>query len=70
MNNIDISFENEDFRPPFILDDVEKAEFRNVEVQTAKGVSAFILKNVKDFSTSQCKPVSDIQFDSIEQKEL
>jgi polygalacturonase len=70
LNNVDVSFENEDFRPPFILEDVKKAEFRNVEAQVADQVPAFILKNVTDFSTSQCKPVPDMQLESVEQKEL
>lgn len=70
LNNVDISYVNEDFRPSFILDDVTGAEFRNVEVKTAEKVPAFILKNVKDFSTFQCKPVPDTQIGSVEQKEL
>lgn len=70
LNNIDVGFENEDLRPPFILEDVKKAEFRNVEVQTAGGTPAFILKNVTDFKTFQCKPVADMQLESAEQKEL
>ena len=70
LNNVDVSFENEDLRPPFILEDVKKAEFHNVETQTAEQVPAFILKKVKDFSTSQCKPVPDMHLENVEQKEL
>ncbi len=70
LNNVDVAFENEDFRPPFILEDVKKAEFRNVEAQITEKVPTFILKNVKDFSTSQCNPVPDMQFDSVEYKQL
>lgn len=70
LNNVDVSFENEDFRSPFILEDVKQAEFRNVEARKTEQVPAFILKNVKDFSTFQCKPVSDMQIESVEQREL
>ncbi len=70
LNNVDVSFENEDFRPPFILDDVKGAEFHNVGAQTAEGVPTFILKNVRDFSSFQCKPVPDTQLESVEHKEL
>ena len=70
MSNIDIGYEDEDFRPAFILDDVTEAEFRNVESQRPEDVPSFVLKNVKDFSTFQCKPVSDTQLDNVEQKEL
>jgi polygalacturonase len=70
FNNVDVGYEDEDFRPAFILDDVTKAEFHNVEAQKTEGVPSFVLKNVKDFSTFQCKPVSDTQLDNVEQKEL
>lgn len=70
LNNIDISYENEDFRPPFILDDVKGAEFRNVEMKTAEAVPAFVLKNVEDFCTFQCKPVPDMQLEKVDQKNL
>ncbi|MEJ2648101.1 MAG: right-handed parallel beta-helix repeat-containing protein, partial [Sedimentisphaerales bacterium] len=70
LSNIDIGYEDEDFRPAFILDDVTEAEFRNVESQRPEDVPSFVLKNVKDFSTFQCKPVSDTQLDNVEQKEL
>ncbi len=70
LNNVDISFENEDFRPPFILDDVKDVEFRNVEAKTAEGVPTFMLKNVEGFSTYQCKPVPDVQLDNVDKKNL
>ncbi len=70
LNNVDISFENEDFRPPFILDDVKGAEFRNVEAKTTEGVPVFVLKNVENFRTYQCKPVDDMQLDRVDKKSL
>jgi polygalacturonase len=70
LNNVDVSFENEDFRPPFILNDVKGAEFRNVEAKTAEGVPAFVLKNVERFSTHQCKPLSDMQLDSVDETKI
>jgi len=70
LNNVDVSFMNEDFRPPFILDDVKGAEFNNVRAQTAPDVPTFVLKNVKEFNAYQCESVPDTQLDSVEQKKL
>jgi polygalacturonase len=70
MNNVQVAFEEVDFRPAFILDDVKGAEFNNVEAETAEDVPAFVLKNVENFSTSRCKPVPDMQLERVEKKEL
>jgi len=70
LNNVDVGFMADDFRPAFILDDVKDAEFNNVTAQNAVGVPTFVLKNVDDFKTHQCKPVPDTQIESVEQKNL
>ncbi len=70
LNNVDVGFENEDFRPAFVLDDVKGIEFNNVEAQTAPNVPTFVLKHVEDFRTQRCRPVSDMQIEKVEQKEL
>lgn len=70
LNNVEVGFLDEDFRPAFILDDVKDAEFRNVKAQRAQDVPTFVLKNVKDFKTHQCESVPDTKLESVEQKEL
>jgi polygalacturonase len=70
FNNVDVGFMNDDFRPAFILDDVKNSEFNNVTVQHVGDVPTFMLKNVENFKTHQCQPVSDIQVESAEQKDL
>jgi len=70
LNNVEVGFINEDFRPAFILDDVKDADFNNVKAKHAPNVPTFILKNVKDFKTHQCEPVPDTQIESVEQKNL
>ncbi|MCX6334666.1 MAG: right-handed parallel beta-helix repeat-containing protein, partial [Bacteroidia bacterium] len=59
LTNIEMKLENEDFRPPIILEDVKGATFINVRAPHAKDVPAFILKNVTDFKTVQCGSVPD-----------
>jgi hypothetical protein len=59
MNNVELNLENEDLRPPFILEDVKGASFNNVKAPHAQGVPTFVLKNVTDFKTVQCGTVPD-----------
>jgi len=63
MTNIDLKYENEDFRPPFILEDVEGAYFNNVYTPHAEDVPSFILKNVSDFRTINCGILPDKKID-------
>lgn len=51
MNNIELRLENEDSRPPFILEDVKGVSFFNVKASHGNGIPTFILKNVTDFKT-------------------
>ena len=70
LNNVDVGFMTDDFRPAFILDNVKVAEFNNVTAQHAEGTATFVLKNVENFKTHQYKPVPDTQIESVEQKNL
>ncbi|MDQ1332631.1 MAG: hypothetical protein QG576_666, partial [Bacteroidota bacterium] len=70
MINIEIKLENEDLRPPFILEDVKRASFINVKAQHAAEVPTFVLKNVTDFKTVQCEAVPDKQIDKADNLKL
>jgi len=59
MINVEMRFENEDLRPPFILEDVKRVSFINVKAQHAAGVTTFVLKNVTDFKTAGCDTLPD-----------
>ena len=65
LNNINVHFEKEDLRPAFVLEDVQGADFFRVKAQSAAGVQAFALKNVRDFSTHLCRPVSDMHLENV-----
>jgi hypothetical protein len=60
----------EDARPPFILNDVKGIDFRHVKAQHAESVPTFDLKNVEDFSTRDCWPVSDMRLERVATKKL
>jgi polygalacturonase len=70
LSNVQIRFLNDEFRPPFLLDDVNGVAFRNVAVQKAGDVPTFVLRNVLDFATYGCKGVADTYFDRVELKKL
>ena len=66
MSNIEISHEEEDFRPPFILENVVDARFDGIAVYPAVDVPSMRLKNVKDFKASRSEPFADQVFDTID----
>ncbi|MEO8112340.1 MAG: right-handed parallel beta-helix repeat-containing protein, partial [Ginsengibacter sp.] len=60
MHDIQVSYMKDDFRPPFILDDVKGAILYDIQAEKTTGTSSFILKNVKDIHISQTAGVKDI----------
>jgi polygalacturonase len=70
LSNVVVSYLQEDQRPPFILNDVQGAEFINVKAQRAPNVSMFMLRKVADFSTYNCSNVPDTRLEKVDQKKL
>jgi hypothetical protein len=70
MINVELKLENEDFRPPFILEDVKGASFINIKAPVKEGVPFFILKNVIDFSTVRCGNLADKKIDKADNLKL
>jgi polygalacturonase len=70
LMNVELKVENEDLRPPFILEDVKGASFINVKAPHAQGVPTFVLKNVTDFKTVQCGSVPDKEIDKADNLKL
>jgi polygalacturonase len=68
--NVEVGYMEEDFRPAFVLDDVQNVDFKNVKTHKVMDVPTFMLKNVRNFRTSECQSVPDIQLESVEQKRL
>jgi len=61
MNDITVTFLNNDERPPFILNQVTNAAFRNVDAQKMPLSPLFVLDNVNNFSIKNSKGIKDIQ---------
>ena len=70
FNNVEILYVNDDMRPAFVLDDVQNAEFNNVDTRNVKGVPTFMLKDVKNFETYQCESVANTKLDNVKEKNL
>lgn len=70
LNNVEVSYLQEDQRPPFVLNDVQGADFVNVRAQHFLSVPVFTLQNVADFSAYQCRDVPDTRLEHTERKKL
>jgi polygalacturonase len=70
LSNVEISYLSEEFRPPFVLDDVNGVSFNHVTAQKAGDVPTFVLRNVLDFTTHGTKGIADTHLDRVEQKKF
>ncbi len=70
MNDVEVSYLKEDARPPFVLNDVKRAEFYFLRAQHGANVPTFTLKDVEDFSIQSSHPLPDKRIDSIKQGRL
>jgi polygalacturonase len=70
LSNVEISYLSDEFRPPFVVDDVNGVSFNHVTAQKAGDVPTFVLKNVLDFTTHGCKGIADAHLDRVELKKF
>jgi polygalacturonase len=70
MRDVEIRPMTSDLRPAFVLEDVSGIELIHLKLPSTPDVPSLVLKNVKDFSITQSKPVADTQIASTEQKTL
>ena len=70
MDNVSVGFMSEDRRPAFVLEDVQGAEFHDVDAARVDGVPTFMLLNVEDFRTLHTEGVEDVRLEKVERREL
>lgn len=70
MNDVEVSYIDEDLRPAFILDHVTGADFQHVKVQKAANTPAFVLNEVKGFNIYNSLPVPNTKLADVTKKEL
>jgi len=59
LENVEVSFLNDDQRPALVFDDVKGAELRFVKAQTSGSISPVSLKNTNDVSVFQSLNMAD-----------
>jgi polygalacturonase len=69
MRDLEIHAIEQDFRPGFILEDVDGADFIHVKLSGNSGAS-FLLRNVKDFELMESRPIPDTYLESVAEKTL
>jgi len=70
VNDVEVSYMKEDMRPPFILNDVQGADFQHVKAQHTQSVPTFVMKNVGNFSIHECWPLPDTRLERAQAKSL
>lgn len=70
FDNVEVSFEKDDARPAFLLDDVKNIEFFRTNAQLSNGAKMFMLKNVTNFNVSQSRNLADTKLEQVEQKQF
>lgn len=68
FDNIRVSFQKEDFRPAFVLDNVHGIDLDRLKIWTKSPL--FSLKNVSDFSVTNSKNIADTKLEKVEKKEF
>jgi polygalacturonase len=70
LDNVDMSFDSDDGRPAFVLDDVKDVQFFRTNARLSSGSKMFDLTNVSTFAVSQSRNVADTKIDRIGQKQF
>jgi polygalacturonase len=70
MSDVEVSYLKDDARPPFVLNDVKRAEFYFLRAQRGTNVPTFTFKDVEDFIIQASHPLPDKRIDSIKQGKL
>jgi len=70
LDNVSVSFEQQDTRPAFVLDGVTDADFHHVRAQRVRGVPTFVLDDVNGLYVTDSRPVGDTRFDRVPHREL
>jgi len=70
LSDITINYLSDEFRPAFLLDDVNGVDFNRVNAQREENVPTFVLRNVSDFITRECRDIPNMHLDKVELKKF
>jgi polygalacturonase len=69
MNDVQVSYMNEDLRPAILVESVQGMEIGNLKAQHAAGVPALVLNNVEDFTIRQSPSIADASLKAVKHQE-
>src|SRR4026209_282875 len=70
MRDVELSYLSPDWRPAFVLNNMQGAEFIHVKAKREADVPSFVLKNVSDFSLQQSWPLPDQRLERVDARKL
>jgi hypothetical protein len=70
MSDVEVSFMKDDFRPAFVLDNVDGADFQHVRAQKADGANMFMLNKVKNFKIFNSDQLPNARLAEVDKKVL
>ena len=70
FDNVEVSFEKDDARPAFILDDVKNVQIFRTNAELFGGAKMFVLRNVTGFSVQQSRNVEDTKISKTAKQEF
>lgn len=70
LNGVEVSYLKEDFRPPFLLQNVSEAKFIDVNGQHASGVPTLVLKSVDGLKIHDCPFTADKSLTAAEEQKF
>ena len=70
LDNIEVSFSENDLRPAFFLDDVKNVEFSFVKAQKAEGIPSLSLRNVVNLDLFRSLNLEDRKIEKADNQKL
>src|SRR5262249_61610986 len=58
LSHIEITYDKDDMRPPFVVQDVKGVDFFRVKAQHVRDAGTFALRRVTDFSVSRSRTLA------------
>ena len=70
LNDVDVSYMQEDRRPAFVLDSAERITLENCKPQKAQGAPGLVMMKSKSITVHNCEGLADFKGDSVASKEM
>lgn len=70
LNDVSVSYMQEDRRPAFVLDSAERITLENCKPQKAQGAPGLVMMKSKSITVHNCEGLADFKGDSVASKEM